>query len=361
MRRKAYRISARGWRQHPKIRGLWRRLCLLSKFIILFSLVACAIGMLLEDSYDKTDVFLTIIINIFIVTIGVVVIKMIRKLIQNIARKIKEATRVCRTQKLNGQDRSKETCEETCESKDNGNKISEIKIPQDSGYDEMLPAFVEAVLEMESCSVSVLQSKFFLGYARTAKIVEEMHELGIIGNYNGTSPRYVLVNEDDAIKKLQDIKSVHTLPEIDIDSIIKDEQEWVREQRGLSPVDNELYKIDFMEGHAFEYWCADRLKNAGFSNVRVTPGSNDMGVDILAEKDFIKYAIQCKCYSADLGNTPVQEVTAGKSFYNCHVGVVMTNRHFTKNAKDLALATGTLLWDRDFLKYLLMKENLSNE
>ena len=45
-----------------------------------------------------------------------------------------------------------------------------------------------------------------------------------------------------------------------------------------------------------------------------------------------KYAIQCKCYSSDLGNSPVQEVHAGKSMYNCHVGVVMTNRHFTSGS-----------------------------
>ena len=77
--------------------------------------------------------------------------------------------------------------------------------------------------------------------------------------------------------------------------------------------------------------------------------------DILAEKNDVKYAIQCKCYSSDLGNSPIQEVHAGKSMYNCHVGVVMTNRHFTSGAKELANATGVLLWDRN--KLLQMMEN----
>lgn len=112
----------------------------------------------------------------------------------------------------------------------------------------------------------------------------------------------------------------------------------------------QLLTIDLMDGHDFEYWCADLLRKIGFTNVEVTPGSNDQGVDILAHKDGVKYAIQCKRYSHDLGNTPVQEVHAGKSMYNCHVGVVMTNQHFTKGAKDLAQATGVLLWDREWIQ-----------
>lgn len=113
--------------------------------------------------------------------------------------------------------------------------------------------------------------------------------------------------------------------------------------------ETELLRIDNMDGYTFENWCADALWTIGFSDVNVTPRSGDQGVDILAQKDGIKYAIQCKCYSSNLGNTPIQEVAAGKSLYRCHVGVVITNRHFTPKAVELAEATGTLLWDRDWL------------
>ncbi len=116
-----------------------------------------------------------------------------------------------------------------------------------------------------------------------------------------------------------------------------------------------LYKIDHMEGHQFEQWCADLLQKNGFTDIEVTKGSGDQGVDIIAVKESVRYAIQCKCYSSDLGNKPVQEVHAGKSLYRCHVGVVMTNQHFTAGAKELAGATGVLLWDRD--KLLEMLEN----
>lgn len=119
-----------------------------------------------------------------------------------------------------------------------------------------------------------------------------------------------------------------------------------------------LASIDAMDGHEFERWCAEALKNCGFVKVRVTPGSGDQGVDILAEKDGVKYAIQCKRYSSDLGNTPVQEVHLGKVFYKCHVGVVLTNQHFTTGAKEAAEASGVLLWDREWIKsYLAAHES----
>ncbi len=111
--------------------------------------------------------------------------------------------------------------------------------------------------------------------------------------------------------------------------------------------------VDGMEGHEFEYFCADLLRKNGFLDVKVTPGSGDQGVDILAVKDGIKYAIQCKNYASVLSNTPIQEVSAGKLFYGCHVGVVMTNSTFSIGAIQLAEATNILLWDRNKLIELI--------
>ena len=112
-----------------------------------------------------------------------------------------------------------------------------------------------------------------------------------------------------------------------------------------------------MSGHDFEYFCAELLRKNGFLDVKVTKGSGDQGVDILAKKDGIKYAIQCKNYASPLGNTPVQEVNAGKIYYRCHVGVVMTNSTFTQGAKTLAEATGVLLWDRSVLTQMMDNAN----
>ena len=124
-------------------------------------------------------------------------------------------------------------------------------------------------------------------------------------------------------------------------------------------VDAELLSIDLMEGHTFEHWCAQLLSDIGFINVRVTRASGDQGVDVLAEKDGIKFAIQCKCYSRDLDNKPVQEVNAGKSMpeYHCQIGAVMTNRYFTQSAQAAAAANDVLLWDRDWIRNAICQRN----
>lgn len=122
-------------------------------------------------------------------------------------------------------------------------------------------------------------------------------------------------------------------------------------------VKSELLTIDLMEGREFEKWCAEALKCSGFSNVTLTPGSGDQGVDITAEKDGLRYAFQCKRFNSDLGNTPVQEVYTGARYYNCHVGVVLTNRNFTTGAKDAAGATGVLLWGRPWVIHYLYRKH----
>ncbi len=47
---------------------------------------------------------------------------------------------------------------------------------------------VEVVLETKSCSVSMLQRRVKLGYSRAARIVDQMEELGIVGNMRAQSP-----------------------------------------------------------------------------------------------------------------------------------------------------------------------------
>ena len=118
---------------------------------------------------------------------------------------------------------------------------------------------------------------------------------------------------------------------------------------------NDIIDFDNLDGHKFEHLCAKLLRLNGFENVSVTSGSGDQGIDIIAYKDDIKYGIQCKCYHSDIGNKAVQEVYAGKTFYNCHVGIVLTNRDFTRSAIDLAKKDGVILWNRK--KLLQMIEN----
>lgn len=113
---------------------------------------------------------------------------------------------------------------------------------------------------------------------------------------------------------------------------------------------NRPIPMDELDGLDFEYYCADLLKDYGFNEVEVTKGSGDFGADILAEREGITYAIQCKCYDKPIGVKAVQEIYAGKDYYDRMVGVVMTNQYFTASAVKLAKKLKVMLWDRDFIK-----------
>ncbi len=112
-------------------------------------------------------------------------------------------------------------------------------------------------------------------------------------------------------------------------------------------------EIDEMEGHDFEYFCAELLKKKGFLEVEVTKGSGDYGVDILAEKDGVTYAIQCKCYSDPVGVKAIQEAYAGRDYYDRMVGAVLTNQYFTTPAVEAAKKLKILLWDRGYLESMM--------
>ena len=111
--------------------------------------------------------------------------------------------------------------------------------------------------------------------------------------------------------------------------------------------------IDKMKGQDFEKYCANLLIAYGFTNVEVTKGSGDQGVDIVGNYGNIKYAIQCKRYSHKLGNSPIQEVVAGKNYYKCQMALVITNNFFTESAVELAKANNVVLCDRDKLMKLI--------
>lgn len=114
--------------------------------------------------------------------------------------------------------------------------------------------------------------------------------------------------------------------------------------------------LDEMEGHDFEYFCARLLERRGFIEVEVTKGSGDYGIDILAEKEGVTYAIQCKCYSAPVGVKAVQEAYAGRDYYDRMVGAVLTNQYFTAPAVEAAKRLKILLWDRGYLEGMMEEE-----
>ena len=108
--------------------------------------------------------------------------------------------------------------------------------------------------------------------------------------------------------------------------------------------------IDSMDGISFEFFIADLMRHNGFRNVKQTKASGDYGVDVLGEKNGLRYAVQCKRYTGKLGIKPVQEVFAGAEMYGADVCVVATNSTFTQAAETLAQKIGVELWDRKLIE-----------
>lgn len=73
--------------------------------------------------------------------------------------------------------------------------VSSSETDEDSPADEMLPKAIEAVIEAQSASTTLLQRKLKLGYARAARIIDELESRGIIGPYEGAKPRKVLISK----------------------------------------------------------------------------------------------------------------------------------------------------------------------
>ena len=63
--------------------------------------------------------------------------------------------------------------------------------------DQLLPDAIKLVVEDGQASISMLQRKLRIGYARAARIVDEMEAQGIIGGYEGSKPRKVLIIKED--------------------------------------------------------------------------------------------------------------------------------------------------------------------
>lgn len=87
-------------------------------------------------------------------------------------------------------------------------------------------------------------------------------------------------------------------------------------------------------------------------NVRFTRTTGDYGIDIIADDDIVRIAIQCKCYYGhSVGNDAVQQAISGKEFYGCDKAMVVTNSTFTPAAIEQAKKSNVILWNR----YILQK------
>lgn len=269
--------------------------------------------------------------------------------------------------------------------------VQSEEVEYDDSQDPMLKAVVEVVIDVGQASTSLLQRRFKLGYARAARIMDEMEQLHIIGPYEGSKPRQVLITRQQWIEMIMQESHNEASPQdedvpknqLAVEAGDCDESQNSRcatqltlpgeEENStpprLSSFDAPSYaenrhtteknkpkkrytllptikSCDSMTGEQFEHFCASLLRANGFRNVKVTQTSGDYGIDVLAQKGMDSYAIQCKRYTSPVGNHAVQEAFSGAAYYGNRTPVVMTNQEFTAAAVETAERIGVRLWGR---------------
>lgn len=106
--------------------------------------------------------------------------------------------------------------------------------------------------------------------------------------------------------------------------------------------------VDGMKGTEFEHFVANLLRSQGYQ-VQNIGGMEDFGVDLIATRNQLKFAIQIKRWNREVDMSAIRAIVAGKSHFRCNKAVVITNNYFSRRAKSLAKSNDCLLIDRDKL------------
>lgn len=110
----------------------------------------------------------------------------------------------------------------------------------------------------------------------------------------------------------------------------------------------EMKLIDNMTGIEFEKCIAKLLKNQGYRHIQITE-KYDYGVDIVAEKNGVRWGVQVKRNSGLVKVIAVRQVVTALKKYKCDKAMVVTNSHFSVVASELAKSNDCMLIDRSKL------------
>jgi hypothetical protein len=109
-----------------------------------------------------------------------------------------------------------------------------------------------------------------------------------------------------------------------------------------------LAGVDHMNPYDFEQYVSRLLEYQGY-HITALGGASDLGVDLIAKKGNIEYAVQVKRYAFPVTRRAVSDAVAGKAHYRCNAAMVVTNSSFTGGAKALARSTACILVERKTL------------
>lgn len=102
--------------------------------------------------------------------------------------------------------------------------------------------------------------------------------------------------------------------------------------------------VDSMSSLEFEYYVAMLLRSNGYHNVSLTE-KYDLGVDIIAEIDGVRWGVQVKHYSGLVKASAVRQVVTGLKLYGCDRAMVVTNSTYSATARRLAAGNDCVLID----------------
>ena len=101
------------------------------------------------------------------------------------------------------------------------------------------------------------------------------------------------------------------------------------------PKNSSVVNSEDMTPLEFEVHCFDLLKASGWTT-NLTKKTGDQGVDIIGFFGKTKAVFQCKFYSKPVGNKAVQEISSGREHEKADLAFVISNKGFTRAAKELA-------------------------
>ena len=86
-----------------------------------------------------------------------------------------------------------------------------------SDYDELLPQAVDVIFETKQASVSMLQRRLKLGYSRAARLVDQLEEIGVVGPFEGSKPRQIIMTKE----QWQEMQMMNgTAPEETLENVV---------------------------------------------------------------------------------------------------------------------------------------------
>lgn len=114
---------------------------------------------------------------------------------------------------------------------------------------------------------------------------------------------------------------------------------WVDERRDAHL--DALYRatgqaaVDAMTGVEFEHYVAAVLRGARYE-IDFTRATGDFGVDLIATRDGVRTAVQCKRQARPVSGSAIQQVVAGAPVHACTATMVVCNHRYTHAAEQLA-------------------------